>query len=436
MNKLNCRPRVDNSLFLIGCILFSLSFLYSLSGIFSYFYFASFMNAVFAAAICVLFFLVYLGKISIFIPFIVVAVDVLIDNVSGFIGSNGFFGFLNFAAAVFAVLAVMGVVNFDLKLGIAEKIKSKANDPCIIAAAAFALLGIISVIKCFAFLDFGLSFLYIINKLCYFGGTVLVLYSLETERVLVLEGEVVDEHSYNEAREKAKTEEAANNIKYQKFQTADGEVPMELATQENIVKNVVLGVITLGIYWYIWWYRVCRRVRLIEGREPSCGGELACILLVPFYAIYWFYTRAQRLSDGAKRYGIYIKDSSVLYIVLAIFGLSIVSFILIQTELNTFADKLRLGIKDNIDRYNDPYAQYQRPQEQPKEEVKPENESEKEEVKTEVKEEPEKEETEAQQKQNTDEIIETIKKLSELKEQGILSEEEFAAKKSELLDRM
>ena len=367
--------------------------------------------------------------------FIVLAVDILFDNISGYIGSNGFFGVLNFAAAVFAVVCTMGIINFDLNQGIPEKIKSKANDPCIIAAAVFVVLGLISIIKCFTFLEFGLSFLYIINKLCYFGGAALALYGLEVSNVPLLET-TEEGYSYQEAREKAKTEEAAQNIRYQKFQTAEGEVPMELVTQENIVKNVVLGVITLGIYWFIWWYRVCRRVRLIEGKDPACGTELVCIMFVPFYVIYWFYTRGQRLSDSSKRFGIFIKDSSVLYIVLAIFGLSIVSFILIQTELNTFADKLRLGIKDNIDSYTNPnytaYSQQQRPQEAPKQEAAPAEES----VKEEKTEEEIKAESKVKTKQSSDEILDTIKKLSELKEQGILSEEEFAAKKAELLERM
>ena len=68
MNNINCKPRGDNNIFLIACILFSISFLYSLYSIFNMLYFATFLNGLFAAGICVLFFLSYLGKIKVFIP--------------------------------------------------------------------------------------------------------------------------------------------------------------------------------------------------------------------------------------------------------------------------------------------------------------------------------------------------------------------------------
>lgn len=441
MNKVSCRPRGDGYFFITACILFSVNFLYSLWGFFNYMYFPTFLNMAVSLAVCVLFFLAYMGKIKVFIPFIVLAAEIIIHFFEGYVAYSGFFGFLNLAAAVFAVLCVMGVVDFSLNSGIPEKIKSTANDPCIIAGALFAVLGLIAVIRTISYLRYGLyiSPLYVLNIICLFAGASIAMYSIEAVRVEPAEGNTG--YTYQEAADMAREGSgtgaySANQQSYsQTFTAAGGEVPAILVQEENIVKNVVLSVVTLGIYWYIWWYRVCKRMRFIEERDPACGGELACIILVPFYSLYWFYTRGQRLSENAKKFGINVKDSSVLYLVLAIFGLGIVSYILMQSELNTFADKLRRGIKDYNPEPQYGYTRYDgnRSQENSGQGETAENRNEGQEQK---KENAEEAKPAAKENRSADDILNTIKKLSELKDQGILSEEEFAAKKAELLDRM
>ncbi|MDO4482496.1 MAG: DUF4234 domain-containing protein [Bacillota bacterium] len=450
MNKIISRPRGDGYFFLTACILFSVNFLYSLWGFFNYMYFPTFLNVALSLAVCVLFFLAYMGKIKVFIPFIVLAAEILIFCIERYAAHSGFFGLLNFAAAVFAVLCVMGIVDFSFNNGLPEKLKSTANDPCIVAGAAFVVLGVIAAVRAALLFRFGLSPLYAFNTICMFAGAALAVYSLEVERVETAEGN--GGYSYQEAADMAREGNGgaeSNGNQYGSggtFETAFGKVPGILVQEENIVKNVVFSVITFGIYLYIWWYRVCKRMRFIEDRDSACGGELACIILVPFYSLYWFYTRGQRFSENAKRFGINVKDSSVLYLVLAIFGLGIVSFILLQSELNTFADKLRRGIKDYNPETQYGYARYEgnpgqtdRNQDSPKQENPAEESEAQEKPCRDDSEQANKDEdtsgAKAEVRENADDIIETIKKLSELKDQGILSEEEFAAKKAELLNR-
>lgn len=45
----------------------------------------------------------------------------------------------------------------------------------------------------------------------------------------------------------------------------------------------------------------------------------------------------KKLAEAGQRYGVAISDNSILYLVLGIFGLGIVSYALIQNDLNKFA---------------------------------------------------------------------------------------------------
>ena len=403
---------------------------------------------------CVTCFAAYLGKLKLFIPYILIAVDIFFGLVGGIISNSGFFGVLNLAAAIFAILCVMGVVNFRLNFDAERDLKCKASHPCIIAAAIFIVLGIIALIRCCTYLSYGLSFLYLIDTICFFGGAALGLFASEAESVYT-EGtgyQYYQNTAGNGAENSQQHGGTTGSTQNQQYsgaaaggQTPNG-IPVELVRDENIVLNVVLSFITFGIYLFIWWYRICKRIRLMNEDNPACGGELACIIFVPFYSLYWFYTRGQRLVNGAKRHNIFIKENSVLYLILALFGLSIVSLILIQTELNTMADKLRRGVKDDMRQYGYGYSYEYAPYEgqqgaasgkaEDAESIRGEKKETAEEKEETGKPEAAPEQAAAKADTNSDEIIETLKKLSDLKDQGILSEEEFAAKKAELLGRM
>lgn len=111
-----------------------------------------------------------------------------------------------------------------------------------------------------------------------------------------------------------------------------------LLTQEkSIPLCIILSLVTFAIYYIVWMYGICKKIKLMAGEEPSCGGELACILLVPFYSLYWLYTRSKKLAQAGTNCGIQLEDKSVINLLLAIFGFGIVSVALIQSDLNKAA---------------------------------------------------------------------------------------------------
>lgn len=110
-----------------------------------------------------------------------------------------------------------------------------------------------------------------------------------------------------------------------------------LLEKKSIPVCIILSFVTFAIYYIVWMHGICKKIKLLAGEEPKCGGELVCIILVPFYSLFWMYTRSKKLSAAGANCGIQLDDRSVVNLILAIFGLGVVSVALIQSDLNKAA---------------------------------------------------------------------------------------------------
>ena len=111
---------------------------------------------------------------------------------------------------------------------------------------------------------------------------------------------------------------------------------------KNIALAIVLSFITCGIYGIIWYISMVNDVNSICNDEKSnqSGGIVFLLTLVTcgIYGIIWFYQAGQRMNAAGKKYGIEIADNSIIYLVLYLVGLSIVSYGLLQSDLNKFSE--------------------------------------------------------------------------------------------------
>ena len=162
------------------------------------------------------------------------------------------------------------------------------------------------------------------------------------------------------------------------------EKPEKVIIEENnIAKMVILSIITLGIYTYVWIYKIAKKIKELDGEFSSVATEIICIMFVPFYLLYWVYTRYAKLKAVADTDGIEIDNNGVLYLILSLLGLGLISIALIQNDLNIMARSM----KNNY-------------------------------TKT--------------KKSQIPDMSDALKKLSELYIQGILSDEEYEIKVKEL----
>lgn len=110
-----------------------------------------------------------------------------------------------------------------------------------------------------------------------------------------------------------------------------------LAERRSIAVCILLSFFTFGIYLIYWKYTLCKKVRAWCGEPEECGGETACLVLVPFYSLYWMYTRGKKIWEASQARGFYAQDNSVVYLLLDLFGLGLVAYGLMQNEFNKIA---------------------------------------------------------------------------------------------------
>jgi len=146
-------------------------------------------------------------------------------------------------------------------------------------------------------------------------------------------------------------------------------------------KHILLLLFTFGIWNLIWTYRTTKYLNKSPNAEYyNPTNKLLLFIFVPFYSIYWFYKHGQRIDSFNKSKGINNSDMATLCLILGIF-IPIVACIIMQDKINTLCTSKAANTAS---------------QEQP---------------------------------QTTDEL----KKYKELLDSGIITQEEFDAKKKQLL---
>ena len=103
----------------------------------------------------------------------------------------------------------------------------------------------------------------------------------------------------------------------------------------NIVKCILLSIITCGIYGIVWGVKLARDAVRVKDINDDGLVEILLVLFLPFVG---FFLAERKLSEGCQACGIDHKDNSILYLVLGLLGLGIVDYCLMQSDLNKIAD--------------------------------------------------------------------------------------------------
>lgn len=109
---------------------------------------------------------------------------------------------------------------------------------------------------------------------------------------------------------------------------------INLINKRSIGICIVLSIVTLGIYFVYWEYLLVKNIRAIQKDDSSCTKEMLCLILVPFYNLYWWFTRGKIVKDELTKQGYSVKGNEVVYLILAILGLDIVSAAIMQDDFN------------------------------------------------------------------------------------------------------
>jgi len=164
----------------------------------------------------------------------------------------------------------------------------------------------------------------------------------------------------------------------------------------DVAVVVLLCLFTFGIYPLIWYYKTTKYLRQFSNQSPNdVVGEFLLVMLVPFYSIYWFYKYSKILHSEMIKSGARVEDFTTLHLILAIF-LNVVALILTQVRINELID-IKSGSVPAVGGVL---------------------------------------QTQQTGSDTMDDVTEKLRELSKLKDDGILTEEDFEEKKKELLKKI
>lgn len=111
--------------------------------------------------------------------------------------------------------------------------------------------------------------------------------------------------------------------------------------RRELAVSIVLSIITLGIYGIYWFICVINDLNTACNQNDDMSGEtifLLTFITFGIFGIYWAYKAGEKINYVREMRGVQADISmSIVFLILAIFGLQIVNVALIQNELNEVA---------------------------------------------------------------------------------------------------
>lgn len=111
---------------------------------------------------------------------------------------------------------------------------------------------------------------------------------------------------------------------------------MNYIRQRSVGLCIVLTLVTCGVYGLYWMYCLNEEINMVTGRPGTTGGMVIVFSFVTcgIYTLYWYYKMGEKQDGQRMENGWQNGYLAIVYLVLAIFGLGIVSQALMQSELN------------------------------------------------------------------------------------------------------
>lgn len=113
-----------------------------------------------------------------------------------------------------------------------------------------------------------------------------------------------------------------------------------LFPERNLAIAIVLTLITCGLYALYWMYTLTEDSNKISGEpNPTSGGMVILLGIVTcgIYSLYWIYKRGEIVDRYNLQRGLPDGNNAIIYLLLSVFGFGIVSYALLQNELNKIA---------------------------------------------------------------------------------------------------
>lgn len=113
-----------------------------------------------------------------------------------------------------------------------------------------------------------------------------------------------------------------------------------MINQRSVTTCAILSIVTCGIYGIYWMACLNDETDQLSGEQQPTGGGMVVLLTIVtcgIYGIYWCYKQGEKLERAGRMRGLPAENNSVIYLILAIVGLNIVSYAMMQDTVNKLA---------------------------------------------------------------------------------------------------
>ncbi|MBW6409462.1 DUF4234 domain-containing protein [Clostridium weizhouense] len=99
--------------------------------------------------------------------------------------------------------------------------------------------------------------------------------------------------------------------------------------------SILLSFITCGIYSLFWMAFLSNETsEYLQEQQSGVTEVILGIITCGLYFIYWNYKMGKRIYDIQQRAGILATDNSLIYLIISLFGFSIIPVWIIQSDFN------------------------------------------------------------------------------------------------------
>lgn len=109
--------------------------------------------------------------------------------------------------------------------------------------------------------------------------------------------------------------------------------------RRNVGSCVILTILTCGIFGIVWLVKICKDLGRLHGDENPVGSEVLLYLFVPFYSVYWGYSKGKQMYEDSKKRGGNLTNRKNIYLVMNLIFMQLFTLGFIQTQLNSYQSR-------------------------------------------------------------------------------------------------
>lgn len=119
-------------------------------------------------------------------------------------------------------------------------------------------------------------------------------------------------------------------------------------SKRSIGMSILLSFLTVGVYLIYWEYKLVKNVKALKNDTSGCAGEMLCLLFVPFYSYYWWYTRGKTVKEEFSARSLSCSGNETAYLLLFIFGLGLIAVAIMQNDFNSIPSGICISNETSV----------------------------------------------------------------------------------------